>query len=252
MSDYERTFEARGDLYNQGTGICPAARETERRLLIELLDCRAGQVVGDIIAGGGYLGEGLRRVVGAAGRVVCLEPSRVFAAGIPADLLRALAAPDALALITGSVDHVGSLAALHHLDDKQPHVDEVARVLRPGGRFAVAEALSDSATARFLNGSVDRFTETGHAGRFVQHGELTARLQRAGFVGVTERYRKFTWDFPDRATMVRYCHVLFGLVKASPDEVSRVLESDLGAFVDDRGAHLPWSLVYAVGTKAGA
>ncbi len=252
MSDYERTFEARGHLYNEGTRLCPRARETERRLLIELLDCHPGQLVGDLPAGGGYLGTGLREVVGDAGGVVCLDPSPVFAAGIAPGLLRAIAAPEALALTDASLDHVASLAALHHLDDKQPYVEEMFRVLRPRGRFAVAEARVDSPTARFLNGAVDRMTETGHAGRFVAEGELAARLAEAGFVEVSERYHEFTWDFPDHATMVRYCYLLFGLVKARPDEVARVLESELGVIEDARGSHLRWSLVYAVGTKVEA
>ena len=251
MSDYERTFEARGHLYNEGTRLCPQARETERRLLVDLIDARPGQLVGDLVAGGGYLGAGLRQIVGDVGGVVCLEPSPAFAAGIGPGLLRVIAAPGAIALADASLDHAASLAALHHLDDTESYVQEVFRVLRPGGRFGVAEAHSDSATAHFLNGAVDRLTETGHAGRFVADGELATRLAEAGFVNVGERYREFTWDFPDEGTMVRYCHVLFGLVKARPEEVARVLARDLGFAVDAQGAHLRWSLVYAVGTKPG-
>jgi SAM-dependent methyltransferase len=248
-SDYERTFEARGGSYNAATALCPEARATERRLLLDLLACEPGEVVSDAPAGGGYLAAGMARAVGATGQVVCVEPSPVFAAGTPAGIACVRALPEALGLAAGAVDRVGSLAAMHHLDAKQPYVAEVFRVLRPGGRFGLAEARTNSPVARFLNGSVHRLTDTGHVGRFVAAGEITARLTAAGFGAVSEREHAYTWDFPDHATMVRYCHDLFGLVSAAPDEVARVLADDLGIVEDAAGAHLRWSLVYAVGTK---
>ena len=57
----------------QWAALCPEARATERRHVLDLLECRSGDTVCDVLAGGGYLAVGLARVVGAAGTVLCID-----------------------------------------------------------------------------------------------------------------------------------------------------------------------------------
>lgn len=247
---YGRIFEARGGSYNAAHALVPGARDTERALLLERLELRPGLRLLDLPAGGGYVADGVRD-----GRPelspICVEPAGAFAAGIDPTHRRVRAALAQLPFADACFDRVASLAGTHHLDDRDAFFRECRRVLASGGRIAVGDAASDTAVARFLNGPVDRFTTTGHQGRFFTPGEAAELLKRAGFVDVREEHVRYAWSFPDRRTLVRYCALLFGLVRAHEDDVDAALRAHFTITEDANGrAHLPWSLVYATGSAS--
>jgi 2-polyprenyl-3-methyl-5-hydroxy-6-metoxy-1,4-benzoquinol methylase len=76
---------------------------------------------------------------------------------------------------TGSVDLVVDLHALHHIEDWRAAVRECARMLRPGGRLALAEM-----TSRFVDAPWLRAVSRHPADRF-DADELLAELRGAGF-----------------------------------------------------------------------
>lgn len=246
---YLTTFEARGDLYNEASRIEPRAREVERALLIERLRLAPGLRVLDAPAGGGFLADGLRAQWPDLDRVICVEPSLRFAQGLAPVHERFVAPLHALPLPEASVDRVGSLAGLHHMEDKPPFFAEALRVLRPGGVFALADVMQGTPVAAFLNGPVDRWTHTGHDGRFLQEGDASAWLRAAGFVEVVECHLACPWHFGSLGAMARYCRLLFGMVRADEETVAQDLVSHFRVECDVQGARLPWSLVYAVGVK---
>lgn len=247
---YRQTFETRGTPYNAAHALVPGARERERALLLDRLDLRAGLRVLDVPAGGGYVADGIRARGGAAA-VVCVEPAAAFAAGIDPTFARVRGTLARLPFADASFDRVASLAGTHHLEDRAAFFADCHRVLRPGGRIAIADAACESAVARFLNGPVDRFSTTGHAGRFFSPGEAAEALRRAGFSDAHEEAVAYAWSFPSRETLVRYCTLLFGMERARDGEVARALDDHFAITVDADGrAHLPWSLVYATGVGA--
>ena len=246
---YREIFTARGSHYNRAMRLCPAARETERRLLIDLLDLRPGDLVCDVPAGGGYVAEGIE-AHGLGAAVVCVEPAAPFARGIAPHLRRVVSALERIALEEASVDRVASLAGLHHLESKAAFVDEAQRILRPGGRFAVADVGEGSDVARFLNGSVNRLSVTGHEGEFLARGELAALLTAAGFRDIDEREHRYSWAFPDFDVLIVYFRELFGLVGASDHEVRAAVTGDLDVSVSTDAVRVSWSLVYAAGSKS--
>jgi SAM-dependent methyltransferase len=155
-----------------------------------------------------------------------------------------------LPIIDESVDRVGSMVGMHHLIDKLAFVRECARVLRPGGRVALSEVIVDSAVARFLNGAVHRFATNGHRGAFVRAGELCELLTAAGCVDVREERCDLHWVFPSTTEMVTFCYGLFGLSRASKEQVHDALFEYFDVQISDDGVRLPWTLVYSVGTKS--
>lgn len=246
MNRYTRIFDSRGGLYNRATGLAPLARETERRLLVERLSIATGLRVLDVPAGGGYLADGLRQAEPTL-RVVCLEPSAAFAAAIDTRHVRVHGSVEAMPFAPRSFDRVGSLSGMHHLDDPAGFVRECVRVAAPGAVVALADVGRGTAPAAFLNGPVDRWTETGHDGRFFATGDLGRLLRAAGCRDVSESLCRYTWDFPDLAALVAFCHELFGMVRADVATVETALREHFALSVDAKGAHLPWALVYATG-----
>ena len=249
MQSYEEIFGERGNLYNNAGKLCATARQIERDLLLDLLDLEPDLEVCDAPAGGGYLAEGLDEKTQGHSRVVCVEPSEKFAQGIDPKFQTLIAPLDCIPLGTCSMDRVASLAGTHHLTNKLAFFNEAFRLLKPGGRFAVADVRKGSPAGNFLNDAVHRLSDTGHQGIFLREGELSSLLSAAGFVKTREDYRQYEWLFPDFKTLVTYCHLLFGMTKAGLTQVEAEIKKYFTVKSTSNSAQLPWSLLYAVGTK---
>jgi len=251
MFDYKQVFGQRGHLYNRASQRYPNARAIERKLILDKLDLRRGVTIVDAPAGGGYVADGIVQMFGDDVKVICVEPAAKFAGGIDQRFERLVCPLERIDLPDGSVDRVVSLAGLHHLPSKLAFFAEAARILKPGGIFAAADVLEGTPPARFLNGPVDRYSETGHDGDFLKTGELTRLFEQAGLRPIAEQLISFTWDFPDEPALAEYCKDLFGLTKADPQQVRREIDKILEVFVDHAGmARMVWSLVYGSAVKA--
>jgi SAM-dependent methyltransferase len=142
-----------------------------RHLLAQALDGIAPGTALDVGAAGG----GNTRVLRDLGwRAVALEygqPGALVAAdrGIP--VLRGDA--QQLPVADGSLDLVVAFDVLEHLVDDDAATAEVARVLRPGGRFLVAVPADE----RLWSAHDDA---VGHVRRY-DRGDLVRVLERAGF-----------------------------------------------------------------------
>ncbi|MDA2805492.1 class I SAM-dependent methyltransferase [Nocardiopsis suaedae] len=137
-----------------------------------------GQVVLDVAGGDGYWAgqarkRGARAVSVDLARGKMLRGSRLrHAPGlVEGDALR-------LPLRDASVDAVLSVCAIEHFDDGPAALDEMARVLRPGGRLVMsADCLSRRAAwPRLFEAHRRRF----HVQRTYTHEELTGLLAARG------------------------------------------------------------------------
>lgn len=246
-SDYGATFEQRGLSYAAANQRWPHARREERAWLLADAAPVSGERVIDAPAGSGYMAAGLRQMV-APPDLLCVEPTAVFArmlGRLPAVRARL----DALPVRAASADLVTSLAGLHHEPDVRPFLAEAARVLRPGGRLALAEVAAGTAVADFLEGTVDAWCATGHRGHYYDLDGWHAHCSAAGLDVERAVQRRLRWHFADVQAMVRFCTALFSL-QAPAARVLDQLQADLGWQADGAGVHLRWELAYLVARKS--
>ena len=159
---YEEIFAARAGSYQHAMEMLPGARDREFLAMIEPLQGITGKTVCDMPAGGGYLHRHLPGDV----RYVAVEPSETFIANCPTEPgCSALRAPiERVPLETGSVDHVVSLAGLHHCPDLGAVFREMRRLVRNGSTVVIADVEQGSGPAEFLNIYVDKHNPLGHRG----------------------------------------------------------------------------------------
>lgn len=117
------------------------------RATVDLVAPQPGETVVDIGAGMGPASVEAAPRVGTRGRVVAVDPSRTMRAVLRLrrrfGRLGALEIHDAraesLPLDSRSVDAVTAVNATHHVGDLGRLAEELARVLRPGGRVVLVE-----------------------------------------------------------------------------------------------------------------
>jgi SAM-dependent methyltransferase len=233
--NYEEIFRLRGGAYDHAMQLAPEARREEFLLPIEWAGLRAGEIVVDVPAGGGYLRRYLPAGVAWRGH----EPCSSFEAGreVPDVPLLPLPWPDA------SADAALSIAGVHHLEDKRPLFAEVRRVLRPTGRFVLADAHEGSGVSRFLDDFVGRYNSTGHTGIYL--GERTRRdLEETGFEVVRAERVAYAWWFRSRADLGRFARLLFDVRQVDDGEVAEAVERILGTVARDGEIGMRWELYF--------
>lgn len=114
---YGNIFQQRGHLYHQAMTLYPQARAEEFHHIVRMADIKDGDSVCDIPSGGGYL----RGFVPRTASFLHIETSEVFAGLCRSNSASnvSLTTLDNLPIETVSVDKVISLAALHHVDEKE-------------------------------------------------------------------------------------------------------------------------------------
>jgi len=244
---YTDIFSRRADSYHQAMTRWPHARRAEFAAALEPLALPAGAVLCDLPAAGGYLRQWL-----PLGNIdyVAIEPSGHFFQNCPEDdRARRLRCPiEAVALEDGSVDHVVSVAGLHHVPDLGPVFAEMSRIVRPDGKVVIVEVDDGSPTARFLNGFVDSHNPAGHDGRFLGPGTV-GLLEQAGLRVEDDGVVAPPWSFASRVEMGAFCTLLFGMEDVTPIEVADALDAGFDRCEGPNAINILWPLRRLVCTR---
>lgn len=186
---YERYW--RPALGQVAKGLTGPGMSEEVRIARLLLGLGEGDKVLDVACGPGNFSRSFARVVGPDGLVVGIDASRTMLERGAAEnreqeldnvvLLRGDAT--ALPFADAGFDAVCCFAALHLFADPFAALDEIDRVLAPGGRIAVMTSVRRQLTARPLKPLLERSSGM----RIFEPDEITGALAERGFTGIHQR-----------------------------------------------------------------
>ncbi len=187
---YERYW--RPALGRVAKGVTGPGMAEEVRIARLLLALRPGDGVLDVACGPGNFSRAFTSTVGDSGLVVGIDASATMLDRGAADLRRSgagnlmLVRGDATALpfVDESFDAVCCFAALHLLDDPLAGLDEMARVLTPGGRIALLTSVQRRLGPR---GPAKRLAERLSGMRVFTRSEIAEALEQRGFADIHQR-----------------------------------------------------------------
>ena len=228
----------------------PTISEPVSRRLIELAALEPGERLLDLACGTGQLARAAAPAIGPTGEVVGVDISSEMIA-----LARSAWSPDdvagtwheadatALPLEDDAFDCVCCQIGLMFVGDKPAALDEVRRVLRPGGRFVLSTPgpiqpifeILDRALVEHVNPDLGGFVRAIFS--LADPEAVRAMLDSAGFEDVEVEARavtvaagdpeRFLWDYLGSTP-------IGGFVADAPEEVQRALHDD----VVDQWRHL--------------
>ncbi|HEY7534609.1 MAG TPA: class I SAM-dependent methyltransferase [Thermodesulfobacteriota bacterium] len=238
---YEEIFEKRGYLYHKAMTLYPQARREEFYNIIKMAQVRPGNIVCDIPSGGGYF----KNFISTRVEIISIETSRTFAklckANTGMDVL--LTNLDNLPIKNSTVDRVISLAGLHHIEDKQSFYLESYRIIKSGGILCIADAWQGSMVSMFLDVFVNENNSMGHRGTYLDEN-TKYELEKCGFNVSHSSSTKYYWRFKSLYDMVNYFQLLFGIDKASYEEILYGITQYLGYSQIKKEYCLNWELTF--------
>jgi len=236
---YADIFEKRGQAYHEAMRRYPHARDREFNALVDRINLSAGSLIVDMPSGGGYL----RRYLPKEDiQLIAVETTRAFYEQCREDARteRQLSPLNNTALSANSVDVVVSMAGMHHVENRPDVFAEVHRILKSGGQFCVADVEEASVKDGFLNTFVDEHSSMGHTGQFI-NDMFRADLVEGGFSISSDQLVEYTWDFDTFGDMITYCTLMFGLDRATPEEVEQGIRRYQG-YTANGNCKMNWGL----------
>ena len=137
-------------------------------------ECTPDDRVLDVAGGPGALA---RAVLGSVASVTVLDASPALLEHVPEAVTRVAGRAEQLPFAAAAFDLVTCVNSLHHIDRPARALDEMARVLAPGGRIVLEDFAPDPNPARARRWEeIERLRDPEH-GRLIGPGEVRGPLQ---------------------------------------------------------------------------
>ena len=182
-------------------GVMGPGMRGEHAMAIDMLDLLGGERVLDVGCGTGAFTRRFGEAVGSEGLAVGLDASatmleRAVASPHGDNVAYALGDACALPFGTGTFDAICCFAALYLIQDPLRAIDEIVRVLVPGGRLALLSSVHRGP----LPAGPSRTTVHAVSGvRIFGRDELTGALRERGVTDVHQRVTGFAQFVSGRA-----------------------------------------------------
>jgi SAM-dependent methyltransferase len=186
---YERYW--RPALGRVAKGAMGPGMAEEMRIARLLLGLTRGDTICDLACGPGNFSREFARAAGPDGLVVGVDASRTMLErggeelrrDDPGNLVLVRADATALPFAAGSFDGACCFAALHLFADPFAALDEMRRLLRPGGRIALMTSVRRELTPRPLKPLLERTSGM----RIFEGDEVVGALTDRGFTAIHRR-----------------------------------------------------------------
>jgi SAM-dependent methyltransferase len=232
--DYIRSFTNRAHSYSNAMDLYQNVLDEEIITAIENLELKKDDILLNVFAGGIPIDKYIKDELNIT----------YFAFDMHKDFLENSIKQftfDKIQMKSNSVNKIICIATLHHLsiDERDVLYKELNRILIPGGRLVIADVISDSPQAKWLNGFVDKYNSNGHNGLFFTNDD--SKLLEKNNFKVDISINNYNWNFKDEECLLHFCKLLFGLDLCTDD---KLLLNSIKEYLHYDNSKIPWQLIY--------
>lgn len=242
-------FDIRGGLYDLGMELAPNARENDIREMRMRLCLKGDERIVDFAAGTGFFTKEF--ISWTTGEVIAVDPSimqlNVLDEVCEGRATVVLGSPDSekdMSVIeSNSIDIVSSFGGLHHVLDQRVMIEQVSRILKPGGRFVAGDVGNGTSLAHHFDIFVAQKCLTGHTAQWLDETRLIGlsvglplKLEKAEMVPIV-------WKFASKEEMALFFKGLHAY-DLSEEEVVGDLREALGFEEKEGQILLNWPMLF--------